>query len=82
MTTLVPNAEFARLASDEQIATVVAALTANGMAAEAVANGAEARSRVLDLLPEGAEVFTSMSRTLDALGLSADINESSRYDRS
>ncbi len=78
-TTLVPNAEFARLASDEQIATAVAALTANGMAAEVVTSGAQARSRVLDLLPEGAEVFTSMSRTLDTLGLSEAINESSRY---
>ena len=79
MQTLAPNAEFARLASEEQIATAVAALTANGMTAEVVANGAEARSRVLDLLPEGAEVFTSMSRTLDTLGLSAEINDSSRY---
>jgi len=78
-TKLVPNAEFARLASDEQIATAVAALTANGMAAEVVASGAQAGSRVLDLLPEGAEVFTSMSRTLDTLGLSEAINESSRY---
>jgi len=80
MTTLVPNAEFARLASDEQIATAAAALTARGMAAEVVASGALARQRVLDLLPEGAEVFTSMSRTLDTLGLSAEINESSRYN--
>ena len=79
MTTLVPNAEFARLASDEQIATAAAALTARGMAAEVVTSGALARQRVLDLLPEGAEVFTSMSRTLDTLGLSAEINESSRY---
>jgi hypothetical protein len=79
MTTLVPNAEFARLASDEQIATTVAALTARGMAAEVVESGAEARSRVLDLLPEGASVFTSMSRTLDTLGLSGAINDSSRY---
>src|SRR5260370_15819583 len=37
------------------------------------------RFSVLDLLPEGAEVFTSMSRTLDTLGLSEAINESSRY---
>ncbi len=80
MTTLVPNAEFARVASDEQIATAAAALTARGMAAEVVASGALARQRVLDLLPEGAEVFTSMSRTLDTLGLSAEINESSRYN--
>jgi L-lactate utilization protein LutC len=79
MTTLVPNAEFARLASVEQIATTVAARTARGMAAEVVESGAEARSRVLDLLPEGASVFTSMSRTLDTLGLSGAINDSSRY---
>ncbi len=32
--TLVPNTEFAHLASDEDIATVVAALTAKGIAAE------------------------------------------------
>src|SRR5260370_37573728 len=37
------------------------------------------RFSVLDVLPEGAEVFTSMSRTLDTLGLSEAINESSRY---
>jgi len=80
MKPLVPNTEFARLASDEQIATAVAALTARGMAAEAFESGAEARSRVLDLLPQGAEVFTSMSRTLDTLGLSAAINESPRYN--
>ena len=79
MTTLVPNAEFARLASDEQIATAVAALIANGIDAEVVASGTGARSRVLDLLPEGAEVFTAMSRTLDTLGLSEAINGSSRY---
>src|SRR5215472_7311161 len=79
MKTLVPNAEFARLASDEHIATAVAALTANGMEALVVASGAEARSRVLALLPEGAEVFTAMSRTLDTLGLSTAINDSARY---
>lgn len=79
MTTLVPNTEFAGLASDEQIATVVAALTARGMAAEVVDSGVQARNRVLDLLPEGALVFTSMSRTLDTLGLSEAINDSTRY---
>ena len=51
MTTLVSNAEFARLPSDEQIATAVAALTARGMAAEVVASGAEARSRNLSNWP-------------------------------
>jgi L-lactate utilization protein LutC len=79
MKALVPNAEFARLASNEQITTATAALTANGMAAEVVESPAEARNRVLDLLPEGVEVFTSMSRTLDTLGLSEAINDSTHY---
>jgi hypothetical protein len=79
MMTLVPNAEFARMASDEYIASAVAALKARGMAADVVTSRAGARSRVLDLLPEGANVFTSLSRTLDTLGLSAEINASSRY---
>jgi YkgG family uncharacterized protein len=79
MNTLVPNTEFAHLASDEQIAAAAAALSAKGMAVEVVESRTEARSRVLNLLPEGAEVFTSMSRTLDTLGLNEDINASSRY---
>jgi len=79
MSTLAPNMEFARLASDEDIATVVAALTANGMAASMVEFRAEARSRVLDLLPEGAEVYTALSQTLETLGLHEEINTSSRY---
>jgi hypothetical protein len=79
MTTLVPNMEFARVASDEDIATVVTALTAKGMAAEVFENRAEARNRVLDLLPEGAEVYTVLSQTLEVLGLHEEINASSRY---
>jgi hypothetical protein len=79
MTTLVPNMEFARLASDEDIAAVVAALTAKGIAASAVENRTEARSRVLDLLPEGAEVYTALSQTLEVLGLREEISASSRY---
>ncbi len=79
MTTLVPNTEFARLASDEDIATVVTALTAKGMAASVVENRAEARSRVLDLLPGGAEVYTALSQTLEVLGLREEISTSSRY---
>jgi hypothetical protein len=79
MTTLVPNTEFARLASDEDIATAVAALTARGMAAEVFENRAKAHDRVLDLLPEGAEVYTALSQTLETLGLHEEINTSSRY---
>ena len=48
--------------------------------AHVVENGAEAREKVAELLPAGAEVFTSSSVTLLASGISEDINESGRYD--
>src|SRR5689334_15826137 len=79
MTPLVPNPEFAHIASDEDIATVLAALTAKGMAAEVFEKSAQARRRVLDLLPEGAEVYTALSQTLEGLGLHEEISTSSRY---
>jgi hypothetical protein len=75
-----PNEEFAQLASDAQIARVAQALEANGMRALVVPNGDEARRMVLELLPEGAEVFTMTSRTLDRLGLSEAIDGSERYN--
>ena len=80
METTQPNLAFAELASDETIARTVAALGPSGITAEVVDNGAVGRARVLELLPLGAEVFTSLSETLAATGLAAEINESGRYD--
>jgi hypothetical protein len=53
-----PNADFAELASDEQIATTLAALNANHIQTVVVDTAEEARQYVLGLLPEGAEVHT------------------------
>jgi acyl-CoA hydrolase len=78
--TVEPNLAFAELASDERIARTLAALGPRGFTAEVVENGAAARARVLELLPLGAEVFTSLSETLAETGLAADINESGRYN--
>ena len=80
MPTADPNVAFAELASDERIARTVAALGPRGVTAEVVGNGAAARARVLELLPLGAEVFTSLSETLAETGLAAEINDSGRYD--
>jgi hypothetical protein len=74
-----PNANFADLASDEQIATTLEALNANNIQTVVVESAEEARQYVLDLLSEGAEVHTGASRTLDQIGLTADIEESGRY---
>jgi len=44
-----------------------------------VNSGDEARQKVLDLIPEGSEVFTATSATLTATGIAQQINESGRY---
>jgi acyl-CoA hydrolase len=75
-----PNPAFAALASDEVIARTILALGPRGITAEVVADGAAAKARVLELLPPGAEVFTSLSETMTLTGLAFEINESGRYD--
>lgn len=72
--------EFSTVASDERISSAVAALEANGVGTFVVESGAEARSLVRSLLPEGAEVFNNTSRTLEAIGVADDIERSGRYE--
>ena len=62
MITLVPNQEFTQLASEEQLARTVRALETHGIRAVVVETGEEARTRVLDLIPSGAEVYNSPLR--------------------
>ncbi|PWH17200.1 MAG: hypothetical protein DDG60_02855 [Anaerolineae bacterium] len=71
---LVPNPVFARLASDAQIERAAQALKANGIEVFVAANGQEARNLLFQLIPAGAEVFTSASATLDALGIPEEVN--------
>jgi hypothetical protein len=59
---------------------VAAALRANNIEAVVVATGAEAAGAVLGLIPEGAEVHSGKSKTLEDTGLYAALTESSRYD--
>lgn len=77
---LVPNETFARLASDEQIKRTSQALEAHGIRTLIAANGDEARKRLFELLPEGAEVFLGLSTTLKELGVIEDIDNSGRYN--
>lgn len=72
--------EFERPASDETIDKVVAALTANNIEAVVLAGREEARRRVLELVPEGAEVNWAKSKSLEDLGLEKEFLESGRYD--
>jgi hypothetical protein len=77
---IVPNPEFAQVASDEQIQRVVKALEANGIHALVAENGEEARRIFFELVPEGAEVFLGASVTLETLGIKDEIDQSGRYD--
>jgi hypothetical protein len=79
MGTLVPNEEFTRPASEEQIARTVAALRSNGMRAMVVDTADEARACVMDLIPSGAQVYDAPSRTLALIGLAAEIEHATRF---
>jgi hypothetical protein len=76
---LIPNPEFAELASDERIRATAGALERNGIRAVVVPTGQEARRRVSGLLTGGAEVFNNTSQTLEAIGVADDIERSGRY---
>ena len=79
-TALAPNKEFTKLASDEQIERVARALEINGMKVLIAENGEEAKKLVLDLVPQGVEIYTNQSKTIDKLGLRAEFDESGRYN--
>jgi hypothetical protein len=79
MATFLSDSEFMQLASDEQIAKTVQALEAHGMRTVVFESGEEARSYALDLIPSGAEVYNSPSRTLELIGLAENIEHSTRF---
>ncbi len=79
MATFISNSEFAQLASEEQIAETVQALEAHGIQAVVFETGEEARNYVLDLIPSGAEVYNSPSRTLELIGLAEEIEHPTRF---
>ena len=45
-----------------------------------VSNRDAARAKVRELIPEGAEVFTSTSRTLEELGIAAELDEAGHHN--
>src|SRR5579859_7726844 len=80
MNTHLPESEFARPAPAPRLERAAAALAAHGFGAEILADAAAARSRIKELIPAGASVFTGASETLRLSGIEADINDSGRYD--
>jgi LUD domain len=74
------NLEFERPAERGRLARTAAALAARGFVAQVADSGEHARQLVLDGIPEGAEVHSALSETLKELGITAEIDESGRYD--
>jgi hypothetical protein len=72
--------DFSSPALESVIQKVVAALQANNIDVRVVDTAEEARRFVLDLIPEGAEVHSGRSKTLQDVGLYQELFESGRYD--
>ena len=77
---LTPDPAFAAPAADDAIGRTAEALRARGHDVH-VAPDREAATRiVLELVPEGAEVGSGTSTTLEELGVTAAIEDSGQYD--
>ena len=80
MTTPITATQFTDPAPAETLERAAAALRENNFAVEILDDAAAARTRVKDLIPEGASVFTGASETLRLSGIDEDINKSGRYE--
>jgi hypothetical protein len=74
-----PVTPFTDPASAQRLERAAAALTAHGFTVEVLDDAVAARTRVKELIPEGAGVFTGASETLRLSGIDEDINVSGRY---
>ena len=79
MTTNLSHSEFTHLASEKQIEKTVQALQAHGIRVVVFDTGEETRTYVLDLIPDGAAVYDSPSRTLEVIGLSEQIERANHF---
>jgi len=85
ITKLEPNLDqlsrrWGTVADDAGVKRTVAALEANGISALRAADTAEAKRIVLDLVPEGSQVHTGASQSLELAGILAEIETSGRYE--
>ena len=79
-TTMLETSKFAMLASDAQIERTAQALEANNIHVIVARDGADAKMKLFEIIPDNAEIFTSSSETLNALGIIEEIDKSGRYN--
>jgi hypothetical protein len=70
---------FGAPAEDARVSRTAAALEANGITVLRARNSAEAKRIVLDLIPAGSQVHQGASQSLDAAGITDEIERSGRY---
>jgi L-lactate utilization protein LutC len=71
--------EFSASAEEDRVARTAAALEANGITVLRAPNRAEAKRIVLDLVPAGSQVHQGASLSLEAAGITEEIENSGRY---
>src|SRR3989344_6579924 len=69
-----------QLADRETVERTIASLKVNRMEAYFVETAEEAKRKVFELVPEGAEVMDMSSVTLDTISIVKEIQESGRYN--
>lgn len=77
--TATPIATYAAPADEADLQAAADALGARGYQVRRVSDAAAARAAALEVLPEGAEVFTVSSVSAEAIGLTEEIDHSGRY---
>jgi len=75
-----PNLQFERPADRARLERTAAALASRGFLAQIADSAKEARRLVLEAIPPGAEVHVALSETMRELGITAEIDQSGRYD--
>ncbi len=71
--------QYATPVSDERIERTARALEANGIKTLIAEDKEQARAMFFELIPEGAQVHQGASRTLEELGITAELEGSGRY---
>lgn len=68
------------LADERTIEKTVTALKNNGFEVLVTKDGKEARNKVSEFLPKGAQALTMTSVTLDTIGVTEEVDKSGKYD--
>lgn len=74
------TSQWTTIPNMQTIEKTIAALKENGIEALVVGSEDEAKQKALELIPEGSEVMTMTSKTLEAIGLDKIFNESGKYN--